>query len=154
MPENTDGSKQEEFEPITTQEELDKIIGKRIMRERDKYKNFDEYKNAAKELAQIKEANQSELEKATSRAEKAEKELESLKHAKELSDIAKEVSQETGVPADALRGSTREELQDHAKLLQKYMKEDAAPYIGSDGKKPEASEQHSAAEAFEALLDK
>ncbi len=80
MPENTEDVK-EEFTPITTQEDLDKIIGKRVMRERDKYKDYDKYKSAAEELDKIKEANKSDLEKATSRAEKAEKELASLKSA-------------------------------------------------------------------------
>lgn len=150
MSENTDGAK--EFAPITTQEELDKIVGNRVMRERDKYKDYEELKNAAEELAKLKDANKSELEKAISRAEKAEKELTSLQHEKQLSNEAKEVSKETGVPLEALRGSSREELLEHANLLKQYMKKDSVPYVGSDGTKPSSDAAKSNGEVFATLF--
>ena len=152
MPENTEDVK-EEFTPITTQEDLDKIIGKRVMRERDKYKDYDKYKSAAEELDKIKEANKSDLEKATSRAEKAEKELASLKSAQELSKAAKEIAKETGVPAEALRGSTREELAEHAAQLQTLLHKDSIPYVDSDGKKPSSGAAKSNAQVFAELFN-
>ena len=152
MPENTEDVK-EEFTPITTQEDLDKIIGKRVMRERDKYKDYDKYKSAAEELDKIKEANKSDLEKATSRAEKAEKELASLKSAQELSKAAKEIAKETGVPAEALRGSTREELAEHAAQLQTLLHKGSIPYVDSDGKKPSSGAAKSNAQVFAELFN-
>lgn len=136
--ENQAQENQQEFSPITTQEELDRIIGKRVMREREKFKDYEQFKGAAEELAKIKEANKSDLEKATSRAEKAEEELNALKHEKEINQWVKEVAKETGVPEAALRGETREELMAHAEILKPYF-EKSNVYVGSDGKRPEAN---------------
>lgn len=131
--ENQDG-----FSPITTQEELNKIVGNRVMREREKYKDYEQFKSAAEELAKIKEANKSDLEKANSRAEKAEKELNDLKHEKQVNQWVREVAKETGIPESALRGQTKEELLAHAEALKQAFKSSNA-YVGSDGKRPETS---------------
>lgn len=152
MSENTDDAKKE-FAPITTQEELDKIVGSRVMRERDKYRDYEELKTAAQELAKLKDENKSELEKAISRAEKAEKELTSLQHEKQLSDVAKEVSKETGVPLEALRGNSKEELLEHASLLKQYMKKDSVPYVASDGNKPTSDAAKTHGELFASLFN-
>lgn len=57
------------------QAHLDKIVGERVAREKDKYKDYDALKAAAEELEKIKEANKSETEKAldAARKEAAEK---------------------------------------------------------------------------------
>lgn len=58
----------EEFKAPASQEELNRIIGERVARERAKYADYAEAKAAAKRLAEIEEANASELEKAVKRA--------------------------------------------------------------------------------------
>lgn len=73
-----------------------------------------ELEPAKAKLAELEEANQSELEKAIARAEKAEQvaaEAESRAAAKELEALVKVVSAEKKVPAKWLRGDTREELE-------------------------------------------
>lgn len=62
-----------------------------------------ENKSAADELAALKEAQMSEQEKLTARAEAAEKELESLKMANEREQLIKKLSAEHDVPEDLLR---------------------------------------------------
>lgn len=62
-------------EPAKTfsQAELDRIVQDRLARERSKYEGFDELKTKAEEYDKYQEAQRSELEKAQTRAEKAEK---------------------------------------------------------------------------------
>ena len=77
----------EEFKAITSQADLDRIIGERLARERKKiadYGDLDALKAAADELEAIKAASQTELEKALARAEKAEKSLNELQQASQI----------------------------------------------------------------------
>ena len=60
------------FEPITSQEDLDRLLGDRVKRERAKYADYDELKAKASQLDALSEASQTETEKATNRATKAE----------------------------------------------------------------------------------
>lgn len=45
----------------------------------------------------------------------------------------KKVSEETGVPAELLRGTSEEELKAHAEALKAYIGKPSAPFVGSDG---------------------
>lgn len=110
------------FKPITTQEQLDSVIAARIYRERAKYEGFDEYKQKA-----------AQYDDMASKIVKYEEELAAYRHEKELSSWKEEVSKETGVPAQALKGSTKEELMEHAQILKDYLAP-SAPVIGTDGK--------------------
>ena len=74
------------FTPIETQEEFDKVTATIKYKERQKYTNYEEYKKAAGELEQIKEANKTELEKAIQRAEAAEKALAAANDAKQRAE--------------------------------------------------------------------
>ena len=57
---------------------------------------------AAQELAALKEAQMSETEKLTARAEQAERELEALRAVNQHAKDVREVASATGVPADLL----------------------------------------------------
>ena len=72
-----------------------------------------ENKSAAEELAKLREAEKTERDAR----EKAEEELSQLRHERDLSKWASEVSSETGVPASVLRGDTLEELRAHAEQI-------------------------------------
>lgn len=122
----------EGFTPITTQEELDRIIGSRVMRERDKYKDYNDLKAKAKRLDEIEEANQTELEKVSKHAQELEKQLNEIKAEKEIGDWKAQVSRETGVSAELLRGSTLEEITAHAESIRKAYPQHAAPYVPND----------------------
>lgn len=69
---------------------------------------------AAKRLAELENANKSDLEKALARAEAAEKQLAEREQADKARALADEVAKAKGVSAGVLRGSTREELEAHA----------------------------------------
>lgn len=71
-------------------------------------------------------------------------ELEGLKHEKELQGLVKKVSEETGVPAELLRGANEEEIAAHAEALKPYIVKPSAPYVGSDGFAAGQTEQKSA----------
>lgn len=60
------------FKPITSQDELNRIIGERV--KRAKPADYDELKAKAARLDEIEQANKSEIEKANDRVAKAEAE--------------------------------------------------------------------------------
>lgn len=102
-----------DFEPITSQEALDRIIGQRVDRERKKFTGFDELKAKAAEFDKFQEASKSELQKAQERAAVLEQEL-----ARERERAGKaNVAAAKGVPASALTGSTPEEWEAAADAL-------------------------------------
>jgi hypothetical protein len=68
-----------EFEPITSQEALDKALGKRLERERAKFSDYEDLKAKASQLDALSEASQTETEKANTRATKAETERDSAR---------------------------------------------------------------------------
>ena len=102
-----------EFEPIASQEALDKIIQARIARERAKFADYDELKAKAEKLAEFEESQKSEAQKAQERLEAAEKRAAEL----ELKATRAEVAAAKGVPAELLTGSTQEELEASADAL-------------------------------------
>lgn len=142
MSEQTQSETSNEFTPITSQEEFDKILGQRLQRERSKYSDYQELQEKAAKFDAAEEAAKTELEKIAQRAEKAEKELQQLKQAAQLTEWRTQVSSETGVPADVLAGSTLEELQAHAERLKTLITsaEPAAPkatgFLPTEGEKP------------------
>jgi hypothetical protein len=66
------------FRPVTSQEQFNRMVQERIARERQKYADYDELKKAAERLAEIEEANASELEKAQKAAADAQAAYEKL----------------------------------------------------------------------------
>lgn len=119
------------FAPITTQEELDKVIGARLARERDKYADYDDLKAAASKLAE------------------AEARLSQIDAQAALDKIRNDVAQEAGVPADLLRGSTKDELTAHASALAEALKaRPSVPVIPTQGATPSVSDADSARRAF------
>lgn len=62
----------DEFKPITSQDDLNRVIDDRLKRERAKFSDYKDVKAKAAKLDEIEAANQSELEKANNRAGEAE----------------------------------------------------------------------------------
>lgn len=60
------------FTPITSQEELDKVIGPRLERERSKYADYRDLKTKASKYDELEQASKTDLERANDRATKAE----------------------------------------------------------------------------------
>lgn len=76
-----------------------------------------ENKTAAERLAEIEKANLSEVERAKREAEEAKAEAAQYRQREQVAAWKAQVSQETGVPAAALAGSSLEEIQAHAETL-------------------------------------
>lgn len=115
--EPTGSDKTSEFAPITTQADLDRIIGDRLARERSKYGDYAELKAKAAQFDELEEAKKTELEKVQAKLAKAEAKVADFEHAAQLATWKAQVAEETGVPASILAGSTLEELKAHAELL-------------------------------------
>lgn len=107
---------QPEFEAITSQEQLDRIIGERLARERSKYADYNELKLKAAKFDEAEEASKSELEKAVARADKAEQQLRQA----ELNQLRGEVAAAKGLTlaqSKWLQGETQAELEANADQL-------------------------------------
>ena len=77
-----EGGKQQDppksdFTAITSQADLDRIVGQRLSREREKFADYDELREKAAELEKVRDAAKSEQERAVERA-KAEGRNEAL----------------------------------------------------------------------------
>lgn len=119
------------FTPITTQEDLDKVIGARLAREREKYADYDDLKAAAGKLAD------------------AEARLAQIDAKAALDKIRDDVAKQAGVPADLLRGSTKDELTAHASAIAEVLQaRPSVPVIPTQGATPSVSDADSARRAF------
>ena len=67
------------FEPITSQEQLNALLGERLSRERAKYADYDDLKAKAGELDKLTEANKTELQKAQDAATALERERDAAR---------------------------------------------------------------------------
>lgn len=123
-----DAASQEGFKAITTQEEFDKAIASRISREKNK------------------------TSAAVKRAETAESELAELKAKNQISDWKQEIAEAKGVPANLLRGTTKEELEAHAEELAAFVAPPAAPVVSGDGNQPGDSKENPYAEMASGLF--
>jgi len=132
------------YVPPATQADLDAIVNRTIAQERRK---SDAYKEKAAKYDQLVEANKSELERAQSRAEKAESKLKDYETAEKLRQSVADVAKETGVPASLLRGNTEEELREHAEVLKQELGRDAG-VVPSDGMRPTNAASGSTAQQF------
>lgn len=136
------------YTPPATQADLDRIVENRLQRERSKYADYDTLKQKAGTVDTIT----AERDTWKQRAEAAEAKNATYEQEKQVATWANEVSAETGVPAELLTGSTKEEMTEQAKKLGKYINV-AAPVVGSDGKAPNAAAGTSARDQFAAALE-
>lgn len=84
---------------------------------RDWEKKAKTNKTAADELERLRESQMSESEKAARRTQELEAKVAAYEAEKQQAQWRAQVAEQTGVPADALRGSTLEEMQVHADVL-------------------------------------
>ncbi len=131
------------YTPPATQADLDRIIADRLSRERAKYGDYQELKSKAAQFDELTEAQKTELQKAIDRAEKAEAALAKAEQANQVRTWSQEIGKATGVPAELLRGATREELQAHADALKAAGvgtpngQQGSYPVVTTDGKQTE-----------------
>lgn len=112
----------DDFDPITSQEMLDRIIGARIDRVKKQYAGFDELKAKAAQFDELQEASKSELQRVQERAAQLEQELA----AERFNALRASVAAAKGVPASALSGTTREELEASGDALLEWRADQAS----------------------------
>ena len=119
MPENEDAGNggqektADEFKPITSQEEFERALGKRLERERSKFADYDDLKAKAAQVDAAEEAKKTELEKAQERIA----ELEKTTAAATRAALVTRIAAEEGVIPEVLTGSTEEEMRAAAKRV-------------------------------------
>ena len=116
-----------------TQEEVNSIVAERLGRDRQKYADYDSLKQKAEEFDRLQEANKTELQKATERAEILEKELAGIKKTNEIRDIRSKISKETGVPVELLTADTEEECKSLAEAINAFAKPKSYPNVQDGG---------------------
>lgn len=126
-----------DFTPITTQADLDRIVGDRLARERKKYADYSELKAKARKLDEVEHETSALLEEKQAELASTMEELKGLKTAQQVEAWKAHVAQDSGVPAGLLRGSTEEEIREHAKALQLFTK--TGPVVPTGHMKPESS---------------
>ena len=137
-----------EFTPITTQEQLDKVIGG----VKAKYEGFDDYKKKAEDYDALK-AKSDGFEQQIAALNKeingdGEKNLgykKQLEEAQgkikgyEISSLKMRIAHENGIPyelAGRLSGSDEEEIKKDAETMAKFLrKKDVPPLAGEDPQK-------------------
>jgi hypothetical protein len=69
----------DEFTPITSQDDLNRVIGERIKRVESKFADYGDLQAKAAKLAEIEAANQTEAQRAEARAAELESELKKVR---------------------------------------------------------------------------
>lgn len=141
-------SEESNEEKTFTQSQLDEVLKERLARERGKYADYEELAEKAKAYDDAKEADATELQKATTRAEKAEAELKAYAEKEKHAALVKKVMDENKVDAkyaSLLTASDEDGLVEQAKLLT----EKFADSVPSDtGKQVNVSAENSANAKF------
>lgn len=116
-----------------TQQELDEIVKSRIAKERAKYTDYEDLRAKASKFDELEEANKSELQKATERAEALQKQIEEMTKADEIRTVRNKVSAETGVPANLLTANSEEECMTQANAILAFAKPNSYPSLKDGG---------------------
>ena len=114
---NNATAEQPKEEKLFTQEQVNGFFNKRYS---EMMSQLEEYKAKAEKFDELEEANKSELQKATERAQALEAELNGIKKAESIRAIREKVAKETGIPMQSmslLTGETEEACLDQAKAI-------------------------------------
>ena len=124
--------------PVTveSQDDFDALVKDRLARERAKFADYDQLKTRAEQAESAKAAAEAERDTLTQRASAAEQWKTDREAADALATVRDEVAKAAGVPAAALRGTTKEELQAHAEALKPLLR---GPVLPDPGKTPDKS---------------
>lgn len=144
------------YTPPASQADLDRIISERIARERARFADYDQLKAKADEHDKAVEAQKSEAQRAIERAEAAESRVAQFEKEQQISQWKADVAKTAGVPADALRGSSLEELEAHAETLKSLgvgdTKRAVGPYVPGEGGTPNGPVAGSKGDQFAQFL--
>lgn len=120
--ENSEAAEHGDAEQTFTQADVNRIVADRVSRLNDKFADYDDLKSKA------------------ARFDEVSSELDGIKQRAQLDEWRKEAAEETGAPADLLRGASLEEFTEHGKQIADAMATSKpGPVIKDSGKQPENS---------------
>lgn len=131
-----------------TQAELDAIVQNRVREQTAKYADYEDLKAKAAKYDEAENANKSELQKATDKANALQAKLNQYESEKKIREIREKVSKETGVPADLLAGNDEESCKAMAKAIKDYTKQSTGYPLVKDGGEQNHSGGGSAKQQF------
>ena len=120
-------------EKLFTQDEVNSFFNKRYS---ELMSQVTEYKQKAEKYDEMEEANKSELQKATERAEKLQTELDQIKKTQGLKEMREKVAKEANIPLASmslLTGETEEACMEQAKTIQAMMTPGTYPNVPDGG---------------------
>ena len=133
------------FKAPASQEELDRIIQKRLERERSRYADYEDVKARAERAAELESV-----------ADELRKRVEAFESREARSVLVRKVADDNGVDPELLaemRGDSEEELTAQAKRLAERLKP-VAPVIPGQAKSPENAPRDESHEFMKRLLGK
>lgn len=129
--------------PITieSQDDFDRHIKDRLDRQKktidDLTARAETAESTLADTEQARAALEQERDAAVTRATTAETRVGEFETRENIAKLRAEVAQASGVPAAALRGNTKEELEAHAAELKPLLTAQEAPVIPNQGIQPE-----------------
>lgn len=130
------------FKPITSQEDLNRIIAERVNRERAKYADYKDVKSKAARLDELEEANKTELQRVTDAKAAVERERDAAR----VEALRLRIATKHGISdedADLfLTGTDEETLTKQAQRLSARSKtsKQHGNYVPGEGTNPKASD--------------
>ena len=122
-----------EGEKKFSQADVDAIVKSRLDRERGKYSDYEDLKAKAEKFDAAEEAQKTELQKATERAEALQAQLDSMNRANEVRNTREKVSQELGVPVSLLTGEDEETCRNQGMQILEFAKKTTYPTVQDGG---------------------
>lgn len=120
---------------IESQDEFDKLIGPRLSREREKFADYEDLKLRIDSVEAEKVAAEQARDAALAERDEVAGKVQKFEADRQVSEWRAEVAKEKGVPADALRGATKEEFEAHAEILKPLITV-RGPVIPGQGETP------------------
>lgn len=131
-----------------TQDEVNAIIADRVNREKAKYADYDTLKEKAGKFDQAEEANKTELQKQTERADKLQADYDNLTRSMQIKEMKEKVSKETGVPENLLTAETEEECKAQASAILAFAKPGSYPNVKDAGEVQKVSGKKNTRDQF------
>jgi membrane protein involved in colicin uptake len=86
---------------------------------------------AAERLAELEEASKTDAEKQAEALAEAQAKIAEYEAREQIAAWKREVAEETGVPAEALAGTSLEEIKAHAEVLKPLIQAQGGPQLGT-----------------------
>ena len=147
-----DDSKSEKFTPITSQDDLNRLISQRLERERAKFADYDDLRAKASKFDEVEQASKTELQKAQERAEAAEKRAVEF----EQTALKTRIAVEMGVIPEVVSGTDEKTMRESAQRVLDWAAQGKKPapkptQLASGSAAPKSGEQGRAAAALRAM---